>query len=81
MILHNTHALEGLDRCQCGCKYWEYDRCIDCGTHVHQAVQLDYRDAKEAYERATVTELSAAQDELRRARNRLIQLDKQLLKG
>ena len=22
---------EGNVRCECGCKYWEYDRCIDCG--------------------------------------------------
>ena len=21
----------GCDRCPCGCKYWENDRCIDCG--------------------------------------------------
>jgi hypothetical protein len=20
-----------VDRCWCGCKYWENDRCIDCG--------------------------------------------------
>lgn len=33
--LHNEIAEEGCgDRCFCGCKYWEYDRCIDCGTHV-----------------------------------------------
>lgn len=23
---------EGCDRCECGCKYWEGGRCIDCGT-------------------------------------------------
>jgi len=22
---------DGVDRCYCGCKYWENDRCIDCG--------------------------------------------------
>lgn len=22
---------DGVDRCHCGCKYWENDRCIDCG--------------------------------------------------
>jgi len=25
-------AREGQDRCACGCKYWEHDKCIDCGT-------------------------------------------------
>jgi len=28
----NTVALEGCDRCVCGVKYWENDRCIDCGS-------------------------------------------------
>lgn len=27
----NVERREGLDRCYCGCKYWEHDRCIDCG--------------------------------------------------
>ena len=27
-------ADEGITRCDCGCKYWENDRCIDCGTPV-----------------------------------------------
>jgi len=23
---------DGLDRCECGCKYWSaYGRCLDCG--------------------------------------------------
>lgn len=30
----NAVAREGCDRCYCGCKYWEGDRCIDCHTHV-----------------------------------------------
>lgn len=30
----NVIAREGCDRCFCGCKYWENDRCVDCGTHV-----------------------------------------------
>lgn len=34
--LHNEIAEEGVDRCFCGCKYWEHDRCIDCGTHVSE---------------------------------------------
>lgn len=32
--LNNTVAREGCDFCYCGCKYWENDRCIDCGTLV-----------------------------------------------
>lgn len=32
--LGNTEAREGSDRCWCGCKYWERDRCIDCGTYI-----------------------------------------------
>ena len=27
----NLTAQSGCDRCDCGCKYWEFDRCIDCG--------------------------------------------------
>lgn len=32
--LGNKIAREGCDRCYCGCKYWENDRCVDCGEHV-----------------------------------------------
>jgi len=32
--LGNRYAEEGLDRCACGSKYWEGDRCVDCGTPV-----------------------------------------------
>jgi hypothetical protein len=32
--LGNLIAQEGCDRCFCGCKYWEHDRCVDCGTHI-----------------------------------------------
>lgn len=32
----NTVAREGNDRCACGCKYWEFDRCIDCQSHVSE---------------------------------------------
>ena len=28
----NRTAEEGVSRCRCGSKYWERDRCIDCGT-------------------------------------------------
>ena len=32
---HGNHlAAEGVDRCHCGCKYWEGDRCVDCGCPV-----------------------------------------------
>jgi hypothetical protein len=27
----NVFRREGADFCYCGCKYWEKDRCIDCG--------------------------------------------------
>lgn len=30
--LGNKFAESGCDRCECGCKYWEADLCIDCGT-------------------------------------------------
>ena len=33
----NQIALEGCDRCVCGCKYWEKDRCVDCGLFVLEA--------------------------------------------
>lgn len=36
----NKIAEEGVTRCHCGVKYWENDRCIDCGTHV-LAIQGD----------------------------------------
>lgn len=29
--LGNKVRDSGCDRCLCGCKYWEHDRCIDCG--------------------------------------------------
>jgi hypothetical protein len=35
--LGNRVAREGCDRCWCGCKYWENDRCIDCGSEVPTA--------------------------------------------
>lgn len=36
--LNNVIAREGCDRCVCGCKYWENDRCIDCGTLITEAL-------------------------------------------
>jgi hypothetical protein len=27
----NVEREDGVDRCACGCKYWENDVCIDCG--------------------------------------------------
>lgn len=27
----NAVRENGVDRCYCGCKYWENDRCVDCG--------------------------------------------------
>lgn len=32
----NKVAREGCDRCFCGCKYWEKDRCVDCNTHISE---------------------------------------------
>jgi hypothetical protein len=33
----NHVRVEGCDRCYCGCKYWENDRCVDCGgTEVNE---------------------------------------------
>lgn len=33
--IHGNHiAREGLDFCACGCKYWEFDKCIDCGDSI-----------------------------------------------
>lgn len=26
----NAIAVEGCTRCECGCKYWENDHCVDC---------------------------------------------------
>ena len=28
----NQRANSGSDQCDCGCKYWENDLCISCGT-------------------------------------------------
>jgi hypothetical protein len=28
---NNRIAVEGVTRCDCGSKYWESDRCVDCG--------------------------------------------------
>lgn len=30
----NTYAEEGVDICHCGSKYWENDRCVDCGQSI-----------------------------------------------
>lgn len=30
----NRIAREGFDRCACGVKYWENDKCVDCGASV-----------------------------------------------
>lgn len=30
----NINATEGVSVCVCGCKYWENDKCVDCGTMV-----------------------------------------------
>lgn len=35
----NRVAREGVDRCPCGCKYWEHDRCVDCGAEVELTIR------------------------------------------
>ncbi len=35
----NQLQCEGLARCACGCKYYELDRCVDCGTHAQINLQ------------------------------------------
>jgi hypothetical protein len=61
--LGNKVAQEGVDRCACGCKYWENDRCIDCGTHVSQAradavlADIDARLTPEAKAKLTTDDL------------------------
>lgn len=42
--LNNEIALEGCDRCACGCKYWENDECVDCGTGI-EAVRAAENEA------------------------------------
>ena len=37
--LGNEVARSGYDRCPCGCKYYEHDKCIDCGVHINNIVQ------------------------------------------
>lgn len=37
--LKNTFAREGCDQCYCGCKYWENDKCIDCGTMIESLLE------------------------------------------
>lgn len=48
----NTVAQEGMDRCFCGCKYWENDKCVDCGTPVRRSSQMTKTEVKQ-----TVAEL------------------------
>ncbi len=35
----NMLNCEGLAICACGCKYYEFDRCVDCGTHAQVNLQ------------------------------------------
>ena len=41
---NNQIAVEGDDRCFCGCKYWENDECIDCFTPI-EAVRAAENEA------------------------------------
>ena len=42
----NFVAQEGCTRCECGCKYWEHDKCIDCGTHAIKAIRAEQENAR-----------------------------------
>ena len=33
----NVIAREGIDRCECGSKYWENDKCHSCGADISKA--------------------------------------------
>ena len=39
--LGNLKAESGCDRCTCGCKYWEFDHCIDCGKHIDELLAYE----------------------------------------
>lgn len=39
----NVLAQEGCTRCACGCKYYEFDVCIDCGRKVTEEDVADDR--------------------------------------
>lgn len=41
--LGNRSAQSGCDRCTCGCKYWESDVCIDCGSRWAEETHGDGR--------------------------------------
>jgi len=36
-----NEGLQGLVRCECGCKYWENLKCIDCGGMIENLVMHD----------------------------------------
>ena len=40
----NRYAREGIDRCFCGCKYWQNDQCIDCGTSIGEVTDGECYD-------------------------------------
>ena len=41
----NMVAREGCTRCFCGCKYWENDKCIDCGEDATRAIRYNPENA------------------------------------
>lgn len=45
--MNNTIALDGLDRCDCGCKYWKNDRCVDCNAHIGQSLTVQINEKVE----------------------------------
>lgn len=49
---------EGCDRCACGCKYREHDRCVDCGgdTPVNRELVAFYTTELRAHYTAKLRE-------------------------
>lgn len=54
--LGNVLAEEGCTRCACGCKYWENDTCIDCGTKYVLNADVIVDSLPKGYRWATETE-------------------------
>lgn len=42
----NSVAIEGVTRCPCGVKYWESDKCVDCGAAPDLQVAEDREETE-----------------------------------
>tara|TARA_Y100000590_G_scaffold269472_1_gene302582 strand:+ start:283 stop:561 length:279 start_codon:yes stop_codon:yes gene_type:complete len=40
----NMLNCEGLVICTCGCKYYEHDKCVDCGRSAEENLKLPWND-------------------------------------